>query len=941
MRNLSTTTLNKIAQKIGIEPISIVRVWWTTDGYIDYADRAIGNVQGKLLTLSDLEDVINVQGNTSSVSVNLTLDDTDGSLKTIFNNTDIHRRRVQILQWFSDIPINEAFVIFEGEIASPVTWHEGDRTLTFDVLSKLYDREVGFSVEEGEFNWAPPEIVGKPWPLIFGTVVGVPAIRVSDVPAGLTGEDLGLTAQEDATKQDQEYSTKLALLLEYAQYCFILATECFAIAQNFYNDMVSDIVGGGSTDWTSEINNWRSQGSSYLSQGNQYLAEQFNMQQEYEQFLEQKAQQDQLRKNQIAAISASRFQQQNIMYVSINGYTYQGYFDAGLFNITQHPSPFSDNYTPAGLTTITDSTLIKKYATELPPNRFIFHQGGSTILVGVNYDCTYIAALGHVTIIGVQAKRNNVLVGVPNNYWSVQHVTNGDLRYTTITLTQPLSSRIDSNNNNEGWQDDLYLNIIGEVPGVATTIIEWLVSNYTPYSCDPTSFAAAAAYINRYPMNFALFDRPNVLKLLSDLAFQSRCALWYNDGKFFIKFLPNQEDPVETITETDIDLNSIEVSYTSTEDLITKFTAEWKPDYSQAQPNKIIYRNNIARYGTVEDSFNFFAYNIQACVQKMMEFWLIRKSNTFKRISFRTFLTKLRIETWDTILLDFNNGLVANSPVPAIVESAKFDTSNWKLVITAWVPVRAGEMTQFDYAFPANLPVEFLYPIPGDPNAGSPTRPSTTASDLTQVQPYNAAQFFDDGRRLPIGDQHDDTNNFEVVVQLDQREIQSGVAPVFGPGVFNQFDISPPIAIDQLNGTEPDQILFGLVRGQLDGTKYNVEIVDTFTGETKTISATQFRINSDDVIPEGTPTVVVRKTIRAADASALGTFTQVPQTQRKYFMQVPVWVRPSSTSGSVPEIPPETNPPPPTPGQSFGNSSGSPDSGSSGEDPNGDGVIGP
>lgn len=935
MRNLSTATLNKIAQRTGIEPISIVRVWWTETGYIDYADRSIGPIQGKLLTLSDLENVINVQGSSSSTSVNLTLDDSDGSLKTIFNNSDIHRRRVQILQWFSDIPINEAFIIFEGEIASPVTWNEGSRTLAFDVLSKLQDREVGFSVEEGEFNWAPPDIVGKPWPLIFGSVVGVPAIRVSDIPSGLTGEDLGLKEEQDVIKQRTEYETKIQQCLDYANYCFLISVECYAIAQSFYNDMIADRGSGGKTDWTSEIQSWRSQGQNYLNQGNQYLAQKYNLERELNTFNEEQLQKDQLKKNQIVAVSSNRFQQKENMHVTINGYQYQGYFDAGSFYITQHPSPFTVNYTPAGLTTITDEPILKRYATQLPPDRFIFHQGGSTILVGVNYATTYIVGLGHLNVIGVQAKRNNILVGVPNNYWSIQHVTNGTLRFTTITLTQPLSSRVDSNNKSEGWQDELFLNIIGEVPAVATTIIEWVITNYTPYTIDVDSFAAAAPYINRYPMNFALFERPNVFQLLQDLAFQSRCALWFSNNKFYIKFLPAVGTPIETITETDVDLNSIEVSYTSTEDLVTKFIAEWFLNHDQETPNKIIYRNNIAKYGTVEESYNFYCYNLQACVEKMSEFWLIRKSNTFKRISFRTFLTKLKIETWDTITLDFNSPIVANGPVPAIVESAKFDTSNWKLVITAWVPVRAGEMTQFDYAFPADLPIEFRYPIPGDTNAGSPTRPTTeTNQTLTEVQPFSAKVFYDDGRRKPIGDQHDDTNSdeYQVELSLDQREIVSGLPPVFGPGTYNQFQVTPPVATDQVNGLEPDQLLFGIVGSQLSGLKYNVDIYNLLTGETQTVSAQQFRLNGDDVIPEGTPTVVVRKSIRVPGSGEVGGFSRVPQVKRIYYMQVPLWVKPQSETSDFGGGGDFTSPPPTEGGHSFG-SGGDFGSGISGESP--------
>jgi hypothetical protein len=952
MRNLSAATLTKIAQKTGNEPINIVRVWWTFNGYIDYADRSFGSIQGKLLSLSDVEDVINVQGNTSSTSVSVTLDDTDGSLKEIFNNTDIHRRRVQVLQWFSDIPLAEAFVIFEGEIASPVTWSEGDVSLSFDVLSKLYDREVGFSAEEGQFNWVPPDLVGKAFPLIFGTVRNVPGMRVTGIPGGLSGESIGATETATTDKQRAELEKKMQQCTDYASYCFLLAVECYAIASNYTDAMRQDHISGGSTDWTSEIDNWTSQGDNYVQQGNQYLQQKYQLQKELTALITEADQKDKLAKQRIAAVGTNAFPQKSIGFVNIGGSMYQGYFDAGFFNVTQQPKPFDDNYVPAGLTTITETALTKKYSTQLPPNRFVFHEGGTSLFAGGFFPTTYIVGLGFLQVIGITARRNGVILGVPNNYWRVQYQQFGTLRYTTIVLTQPLSSLTyntttpngTTQNQSQGWEDDIFISCIGEVPPVPTTIMRWFISTYTPYGVDEASFAAASAFIDRYPMNFALFNRPNVLSLLADLAFQSRCAIWYNDGKFFLKFLAAEADAVETIEETDVDMNSMQVEYTSTEDLITKFVAEWRLTYDQDGPNKIIYRNNIPRYGTIEETHDFFAYNLQACVEKMAEFWVIRKSNTFKRISFRTFLTKLKIETWDTIQLNFGRSIVSNGPCKAIVESAKFDTSSWKIVVTAWVPVRAGEMTPFAWAWPANLPIEYIYPAP----EATVIQPQTVApGTLDTLQPPDAQPTGNAGRNKPIGDQHDNPTtdpNYDVTVALDSREINVGTPPLFSPGIFSQYDILPPSPIPGLDGNEPDAVYFGTVTGKLEGDKYNVTIPASGNAKEQIVSATQFSIREGAVIPNGTPALVVRKTVRNAGSAAkagLGV-THGIQITRTYTMQVPIWIKPAAASGgggSPPVSPPTPSPPPPpAPGADFGDAPATGEGGS-GEDDGGDGVI--
>jgi hypothetical protein len=81
---------------------------------------------------------------------------------------------------------------FEGGIASPIEWNEGDRTLSFDVLSKIFDVETGFSVEEGDFINVPRSFIGKAWPLVFGTVLNAPTVAIDEIPTGSTLADIGI-----------------------------------------------------------------------------------------------------------------------------------------------------------------------------------------------------------------------------------------------------------------------------------------------------------------------------------------------------------------------------------------------------------------------------------------------------------------------------------------------------------------------------------------------------------------------------------------------------------------------------------------------------------------------------------------------------------------------------------------------------------------------------
>lgn len=198
MRQLSDTSLTKISQRFGSEPIFVIGVNWfdlagnqaTVDFYGPevnnaihageqfYADRALSDygVDGKVIAVNAIEDVLNLDGNTSATNISITLDDTDGSIKTIFDYHDIHYRQVNIYQYFDGIPFDEKFIIYEGVIESPITYSDNDRTITFALVSINEHAEAGFSPEEGQFPNLPASTIGQAWPMAFGSPQKVPGL---------------------------------------------------------------------------------------------------------------------------------------------------------------------------------------------------------------------------------------------------------------------------------------------------------------------------------------------------------------------------------------------------------------------------------------------------------------------------------------------------------------------------------------------------------------------------------------------------------------------------------------------------------------------------------------------------------------------------------------------------------------------------------------------
>jgi hypothetical protein len=112
-----------------------------------------------------------------------------------------------------------------------------------------------------------------------------------------------------------------------------------------------------------------------------------------------------------------------------------------------------------------------------------------------------------------------------------------------------------------------------------------------------------------------------------------------------LKYLPEEPTPVDTITVSDIDAeHGVEVELTETEKLVTKMNIRWRLGYSPEPGDQaeqmMVLRHNMTRYGLHEQSYDWYCFNQPDIILKMATFWLIRYSQTWKRIKFRTFLNK-------------------------------------------------------------------------------------------------------------------------------------------------------------------------------------------------------------------------------------------------------------------------------------------------------------
>ena len=361
-------------------------------------------------------------------------------------------------------------------------------------------------------------------------------------------------------------------------------------------------------------------------------------------------------------------------------------------NWTTHEKEIWYSYTPNETAVASRDPVIQQFWAE-PGAEASLYTGEQRV---------YIVSVTPGTVLSVRAFKQvsstglTRLVDVPADLYTVRTQTYGTITAVEIVLARPLSHILD-----EGWHDDLYVSFASTIGPNVADIIQYIVQHYTTLSCDSESFAHCRTRLEPFPANFPINDKRNVLQVLREIAFQARLALWIDNGTVYLKYLPEVPTPVDTITESDIDAeHGVEVELTPTEQLVTKMTVNWHlrcvtpaasvttlqwgqlpgwppavtpttslsydPGNIKDNTYSIILRHNIEKYLIHEAGYDFYIFNQPDIIYKMATFWLIRKSNTWKRIKFTTPMHKLNLETFDAVTLDFDHPYASSGPVLAI-----------------------------------------------------------------------------------------------------------------------------------------------------------------------------------------------------------------------------------------------------------------------------------
>ena len=761
MRTVTANAQAYLDQNLGTEYVVILEVEWVEDGSIFYSGQDVEGCQAKILQMGDLDTSMILEGSSDSQDLSVVLDDTDSSIRAIYNANDIHKRPAQVYILPKGLELIDKILIFKGELVTPIEWDETQRSASFNILSKLNSTQVGFSMEEGDFPNIPDEALGKAWPLVFGQVCHLPAVKVRAPRRGYLESGVGI---HDFTLDPR--------------ICQALKIQC-----------PSQSVGTQSTYSQGANNVWSIATGKTLGPDLECVNRRFGEICRLRDLLDQQVAHEYDSFNVYNGVS---FPQDESVTIFVDNALFTGTFSGNTFSVDyrQHPdyatfnhqecrdvpelgygntfqsqgaggywtavsfktstkfdSRYSNLWIPhPTMTAFTldhqtqeqafancDAALVSTpgmiggpkdswaYYDEMTASDFFWAPSGSEVYMESESEILYIVSLLPGTVDGVAAYRVapngfRYLTEVPADYYTVYETDYNGYQVVEIGMNKALKLYDDQ------WEDQIYISFTSSVGPNPCDIIEWLVNKYTDLTVDSTSFTAVKSSLVNYPKNFYLTTRPDVYDLIQDIAYQSRCSVYIRNDVVYIRYLSLEPSSVRTLNESDILIGSFVEFLSETEDVYTTHNVTWRKSGAAVRGDqnidrKLILKYNVDKYGTVEEDWDYYSDNLYELVLKTATFWLIRKANSWKKVKFKLPIKHMDLDVGDCVSLDVTQ--FSSSPVKVIIEKMALNPDDNNLDVECWTPIRTGETTPYYWAWPAGQSGAAIWPLADDTNGGA------------------------------------------------------------------------------------------------------------------------------------------------------------------------------------------------------------------------------
>jgi hypothetical protein len=677
-RTIPSNTAVELAKRLGTELTPFIEIAWPSGTqYYSYTTRTISGrtYQGKLLNFESVQYQGKQTATAQVSSVSITLDDTDDSLRQLLNQHNLEHIVAKVYINYPTLSSHSDNVLLMiGKITSDIAWSEGERTLSFTVDTFITNNEVGYAPAEGDFAGLLDEAVDVTWPLCFGSINKVPAVRILGAIEGSLQSAIGPNTTSFYVDNGESFPQGRAIEIVVSGVTILgsfqgtkftvtkMAQPEFSAGVNI-GARVSGDVGENSSNvlWL----------SSYVNLENRYFLATIDG----EKYVNYCIEQDGLRCTLSASFAANE--------LATTGDTIDE-ISAVMLSSWENPSISVMVDVTAGTDawTISDGTIVKHWTSA---SRFD----------------AYVANLLPSTVLQILGKRSykgmTVYTVIPSSYYEVTSGTAlTGIDCTLIKFPKPLNEY-----DNQGWSGEVFVSLRSSQPNDTAPqsntakIIKWLLDTYaTGLTTDTASFNSVAADIASYPSSFAVFDQEKVIQLCEDIAWQARCALLIENDVVYIRYL--SKNPVSSVflDEDSTVENSLVLGLSSFDSVVTKLTGTWVHNYSgdEDASHEYTYKNNISTYGLIEASRQFTIYNIEDCVKASVRFWGYRYSNVWRTASLKTFIKNTHLQVFD--IGEVLYGVIGPNSINGVIESVNLDPNSPVVELGMEIAANAGTVIE-------------------------------------------------------------------------------------------------------------------------------------------------------------------------------------------------------------------------------------------------------
>ena len=216
--------------------------------------------------------------------------------------------------------------------------------------------------------------------------------------------------------------------------------------------------------------------------------------------------------------------------------------------------------------------------------------------------------------------------------------------------------------------------------------------------------------VDKYPIDTVLYNG-DALAMMKTIASLARIGIKISGTDYSLVYLSEKPAAFTTIAGADVIKQSAD--YLIGNEVVTEAIGSYQLSDIEAEQQKLIIRNNIDKHGLYQEAKDYFIYKDRTLVEKSVQFDIIRKSQQWKRFTFKTTAHKWGIEPFDVITIDASvlnkpDALSPSGDIDCFVESISINPVQGTAEVTVNTTMIAGTTEAYEFFWPKAVDGTFV-----------------------------------------------------------------------------------------------------------------------------------------------------------------------------------------------------------------------------------------